>query len=222
MKRNYVLDTSVCLTDADAVLKFKNNDIFLPLKVLEEIDKHKKRQDSVGANARKIIRKLDELREKGCLQKGIRLGKGLGILRVISYSEIEEIDFPVDLTKNIPDHLIIATAILLRNLYPKRKTILVSNDINMRVICDSLGLAAEDYTSEEAVTSSDELYDGFNQVLVDDQIIERFYANEKIHLDEFDVKEKLYSNQYLFKFILVCHDVLVKGKVVYYAPELSS
>lgn len=197
MKRNYVLDTSVCLTDADAVLKFKNNDIFLPLKVLEEIDKHKKRQDSVGANARKIIRKLDELRERGCLQKGIRLGKGLGILRVISYSEIEEIDFPADLTKNIPDHLIIATAILLRNLYPKRKTILVSNDINMRVICDSLGLAAEDYTSEEAVTSSDELYDGFNQVLVDDQIIERFYANETIHLDEFDIKEKLYSNQYL-------------------------
>lgn len=197
MKRNYVLDTSVCLTDADAILKFKNNDIFLPLKVLEEIDKHKKRQDSVGANARKIIRILDGLREKGCLQKGIRLGKGLGVLKVVSYSEIEEIDFPTDLTRNIPDHLIIATGILLQNQFPKRKTILVSNDINMRVICDSLGLSAEDYTSEEVVNSSDELYDGFNQVLVDDQIIDRFYANEKIYLDEFDVKEKLYSNQYL-------------------------
>jgi PhoH-like ATPase len=53
-KKNYILDTSVCLTDADAINKFGNHDIFLPLKVLEEIDKHKKRQDSVGINARKV------------------------------------------------------------------------------------------------------------------------------------------------------------------------
>ena len=55
-KKNYVIDTSVCLTDADCIFRFGNNDIFIPLKVLEEIDKHKKRQDSVGFNARiKII-----------------------------------------------------------------------------------------------------------------------------------------------------------------------
>ena len=81
-KKNYVLDTSVYLTDADSIYKFRNNDVFIPLKVLEEIDRHKKRQDSVGANARKIIRNLDELRLKGNLQKGVRIGKGLGILRV--------------------------------------------------------------------------------------------------------------------------------------------
>ena len=62
-KKNYVLDTSVCLTDADALFKFENHDIYLPLKVLEEIDGHKKRQDSVGANARKIIRILDDFRD---------------------------------------------------------------------------------------------------------------------------------------------------------------
>ena len=67
----------------------------------------------------------------------------------------------------------------------------------MRVICDSLGLQAQDYTSEEAVHSSDELYDGFSNVLVDDQLIERFYADEKIHLDEFDMHEPLSPNQYL-------------------------
>ena len=55
MKKNYVLDTSVFLTDANSIYKFDNHDIFVPLKVLEEIDKHKKRQDSVGINARKII-----------------------------------------------------------------------------------------------------------------------------------------------------------------------
>lgn len=69
VKKNILLDTSVCLTDSESIFKFDNNDIFLPLKVLEEIDKHKKRQDSVGINARKIIRSLDELRTKGNLQK---------------------------------------------------------------------------------------------------------------------------------------------------------
>ena len=59
-KKNYVLDTSVYLTDAEAIYGFDNHDIFIPLKVLEEIDKHKKRQDAVGVNARKIIRILDE------------------------------------------------------------------------------------------------------------------------------------------------------------------
>ena len=61
-KKIYVLDTSVCLTDAACISSFSNNDIILPLKVLEEIDNHKKRQDSVGVNARETIRKLESTR----------------------------------------------------------------------------------------------------------------------------------------------------------------
>mgnify|MGYP003126986311 FL=1 len=64
-KKTYVLDTSVYLTDANAIHSFDNNDIVIPLKVLEEIDKHKTRQDGVGAQARSIIRIFDGLREKG-------------------------------------------------------------------------------------------------------------------------------------------------------------
>ena len=79
-KKIYVLDTSVCLTDANCIYSFSNNDIVLPLKVLEEIDHHKKRQDGVGVSARNIIRSLDSLREKGSLYKGVRLAKGKGIL----------------------------------------------------------------------------------------------------------------------------------------------
>ena len=82
-KKNYVLDTSVYLTEATSIYKFGRNDIFVPLKVLEEIDGHKKRQDSVGANARHFIRILDELRSKGSLENGVRVGKGLGILKVM-------------------------------------------------------------------------------------------------------------------------------------------
>ena len=115
-KKNYVLDTSIYLTDAESIFKFGNSDIFIPLKVLEEIDKHKKRQDSVGINARKIIRILDELRAKGNLQKGVRLGKGKGLLKVVSYDCIKDAPFPADLDIKIPDHIIIATAMAVRAL----------------------------------------------------------------------------------------------------------
>ena len=59
-KKVYILDTSVYLTDANALTSYQNNDIVIPIKVLEEIDGHKKRQDSVGANARRFIKILDE------------------------------------------------------------------------------------------------------------------------------------------------------------------
>ena len=70
-KKIYILDTSVCLTDVNCIRSYGNNDIVLPLKVLEEIDNNKKRQDGVGTNARTLIRNLDALREKGSLSKGV-------------------------------------------------------------------------------------------------------------------------------------------------------
>ena len=196
-KRNYLLDTSVCLSDSDAIFKFENHDLFLPLKVLEEIDNHKKRQDSVGLNARNIIRNLDELRSKGSLEKGVRLGKGKGVLRVMSYASLKDSDFPSDLDKNVADHIIIATAKAVQAENPKRKTYVVSRDINMRVICDSVGLLAEDYISDKAVKSSDELYQGFSEFLVDDQFVDRFYAGEELYIAEDETEEKWFPNQYL-------------------------
>ena len=197
LKKNYLLDTSVCLTDADSIYKFDNHDLFLPLKVLEEIDKHKKRQDSVGVNARRIIRLLDELREKGSLEKGVRLDKGKGILKVMSYEPLKDVVFPPDLDMRIPDHAIIATGKVVQMAMPKRKTILVSRDINMRVICDSIGLAAEDYTSEKAVTSSEELFQGFSEFLVDDQFVDRFYEGEELFIGADETPEEWFENQYL-------------------------
>jgi PhoH-like ATPase len=196
-KKNYVLDTSVYLTEANSIFKFGRNDIFIPLKVLEEIDGHKKRQDSVGANARQFIRILDDLRTKGSLEKGIRIQKGLGILRVMSYTCLREVVFPPDLDIRHPDHTIIATAMAVQLTEPVRKTIVVSRDINMRVICDSIGLMAEDYVSEKAVTSSEELYNGFVTQAVDEQIIDRYYAGEEISLLEDEVDETWHPNQYI-------------------------
>ncbi len=198
-KKNYVLDTSVCLTDADVLFKFDNHDIFLPLKVLEEIDGHKKRQDSVGSNARKIIRTLDEFRSKGSLEKGIRIDKGKGILKVVSFTDLKEVIFPADLDIRHPDHVIIATAKSIQANQSPRKTIVVSRDINMRVICDSIGVPAEDYISEKAVTSFEELYNGFIVVNFDDEVIDRFYAGEDIIPHNFteEMGENLNANQYV-------------------------
>ena len=196
-KKNYVLDTSVYLTDADAIYKFDNHDIFIPLKVLEEIDKHKKRQDMVGVNARRIIRTLDELRQKGSLEKGIRIDKGKGILKVLSYEALKDSVFPADLDLRIPDHVIIATATACRKQSNGRKTIVISRDINMRVICDSIGLAAEDYVTEKAVPTFEELYAGFVEYLVDDAAIDRFYNDEEVRLDDETEEVLWYPNQYV-------------------------
>ena len=73
MKKTYVLDTNVLLTNSRSLYAYANNDMVVPLKVLEEIDTHKKRQDGVGLNARMSIRVLDSLREKGNLYKGVRI-----------------------------------------------------------------------------------------------------------------------------------------------------
>jgi PhoH-like ATPase len=185
------------LTDAEVIYKFDNHDIFIPLKVLEEIDKHKKRQDVVGLNARKIIKILDGLREKGSLEKGIRLEKGKGLVQTMSYKSLKNAVFPPDLDMRIPDHVIIATATAVRNQHPARKTIVVSRDINMRVICDSLGIEAQDYITEKAVSTSEELYQGFVEHLVDDAIIDRFYNGDKILLETDEAVETWYPNQYI-------------------------
>lgn len=202
-KKNYVLDTSVYLTDAEAIYKFENHDIFIPLKVLEEIDKHKKRQDSVGVNARKIIRFLDDFRKTGDLNKGVRIGKGKGILKVMSYACVfPKTLLPPDLDPKVPDHIIIATALSIISTEAekpknKRPTILVSRDINMRVICDSLGIPSEEYSTDSVVKNSDELYQGFTEHLVDDAVIDRFYNSEDIFINADEMEEMWYPNQYV-------------------------
>ena len=179
-KKTYVLDTNVYLTDAESILAFTNNDILVPLKVLDEIDKHKKRQDTVGVQARSTIRKLDQLRAKGNLSKGVRLEKGKGIIRVKSYNPL---CLPDDLDLEDPDNQIIATALSEMEQNKTRKVVVVSRDINMRVKCDALGILTEDYQVEQVVANSDQLYSGICEVLVDDQVIDNFYEDKEVLLD---------------------------------------
>jgi len=193
MKKIYVLDTSVCLSDANCIFDYDNNDIVIPLKVLEEIDGHKKRQDTVGSTARRIIRNFDELRTKGSLQKGVRIAKGKGILKVSPHGVSS---LPDDLDCEHNDHIIISTALAEKAAHEKRKVILVSRDINMRVIADSIGILSEDYNKNQAIRKESELYSGFAEYLVDEQMVDQFYAGESVYIEKED-KAGLLANQFI-------------------------
>ena len=179
-KRKYVIDTSVFLTDHNSIIKFGSHDIIIPLKVLEEIDKHKKRQDSVGSNARNIVRFLDKIREKGTLHEGVTLGENKGMV----YSKGYDSDFiPAELDKKNADHIIIATA-LTERAASQEEVVLVTRDIQLRVICDSLGLKCEGYESDQVVTTAEKLYDGFIEIVVPDNIVENFYEKQPVYIDD--------------------------------------
>ena len=192
MKKTYILDTNVFLTNANSVYEFRNNDIIVPLKVLDEIDKHKKRQDGVGLNARSIIRILDDLRAKGNLHKGVRINRGKGILSVRGY-DLE--DLPVSCDIESADNEILTTALTEMKKNPKRKVILVTRDINMRVKCDSLEIITEDYATNKVVTDEKHLFTGLKKHLVDDQLIDQFYNGEHIFFDKNE--GKFFANQFV-------------------------
>jgi len=195
-KRKYVIDTSVFLTDHRSISSFGDHDIIIPLKVLEEIDKHKKRQDSVGSNARNIVRFLDKLRESGTLQEGVSLGDNKGFVYAKGYDS----DFiPAELDKKNADHIIIATALTERSS-SSEEVVLVTRDIQLRVICDSLGLKCEGYETDQVVDHVGKLYDGFVELQVPDSYIDDFYDKQGVYLDESLLDKEcdcLYENQFV-------------------------
>lgn len=191
MNKTYVLDTSALLTDSRALLLYEENDIIIPLKVLEEIDNHKKRFDGVGLNSRLTIRYLDEMRSKGSLYDGVPIEEGKGTLYVKGY---DPKSIPNGLNPNDADNQIIATAITEKSLTGK-DVIVVSRDINMRVKCDSIGLESEDFTTDQVVQDTSDLYDGLKMHAVDDQIIDQYYNGEDIF---FEKEEALFHpNQFV-------------------------
>ena len=142
----FVLDTNVILHDDRAVFNFQENDVYIPITVIEELDKFKKGDDVLSYNSRSFVRELDKISNNLLFEKGIPLGKGKGLIKIeMGHSYPQEI---VDsLSDDIPDHRIIATAIWLRDHNPDRKVVLVTKDINMRLKAKAMGLVAQDYLS---------------------------------------------------------------------------
>jgi PhoH-like ATPase len=193
LKKTYILDTNVYLADSNVLYKYGSNDILIPFKVLEEIDKHKNRQDAAGYNARCTIKVLDGLREKGQFKSGIRIGKGLGVLCVKSYDKGTK--YPDTLDLSSPDNEILALALSEMASAAGRKIVLVTRDINMRVKCNSLGILVEGYAHSSVVNKKEQIYSGFNTCLVDEQVVDGFYKDLPVCLEKED--GRFYPNQYL-------------------------
>jgi PhoH-like ATPase len=145
MKKNYVLDTNVLLHDPHAIFKFEDNDLFLPIYVIEEIDQFKRDSNERGRNARTVSRLLDALRSKGPLSGGVALSDG-GTLRVFVPQIRAEL--PIALNPGSGDHAILQTAIALRDSHPETPTIFVTMDVNLRIRGDALGLSTESYENQ--------------------------------------------------------------------------
>jgi PhoH-like ATPase len=174
MKKVFVLDTNVLLHDPKAIFSFADNDVVIPIVVIEELDKFKKGIDEIGRNARQVSRILDEYRQKGKLSQGVPLEKG-GMLRVELNHQSPEY-LPNELIATKADNRILATALNLR--HDDLPVILVTKDTNLRIKADAVGLHAEDFESETIMI--DELYSGEVELAVDPGAIEDFYANGEL------------------------------------------
>ncbi|MBK7104656.1 MAG: PhoH family protein [Ignavibacteriae bacterium] len=173
--KTFVLDTNVILHDPSCIHQFKENNIVIPITVIEEIDHFKRGSQVINLNAREFVRTLDSLTGKNLFNGGIPLGKGKGKVRiVISKSAAKEIK--ESFREDTPDHRILNTALLLhQESKGNEKVILVSKDVNLRMKAKALGVLSEDYTTDR-VGSIEELYSGKEIIEnFDDEIIQQFF-----------------------------------------------
>lgn len=208
----FVIDTSVLLYDYTSIYNFEDNDVAIPIVVLEEIDQFKKGSTLINMHAREFIRNIDKLSSHNLLNEWIPLnGKRKGKIKVAHHEDIEQDASRVfGMHKN--DHRILNAALSLKKEYPKRKVILVSKDINLRVKAKALNIEAEDYETGK-VKDPDHLDKGFSTVeLSDPTIIDNLYDQVAIHYKRiFDKKPN--SNQY---FILQYQN---KSGLAYFNPR---
>jgi len=190
MPKTLILDTNVFLTEATSLLSFGSANIAIPSIILDEIDKHKHRQDTAGHNARHMNRLLDSLRTKGSLSVGVSLGRGKGKIFAVHYDPRY---MPVGMDTNDSDNKIIATALKLK--LEGQEILVYSRDINMRVKCDSFGIECKDYQPRQIIQSVDKLFDGMQTIKTTPQVIDQFYGPGGVMIPE-DVPQ-LYPNQYI-------------------------
>jgi PhoH-like ATPase len=171
-RKHFVLDTSVLLHNPDAIFKFQEHEVVIPLVVIEELDQFKLQNDERGRNARDVIRNIDRLRSKGNLSDGVVWNAVGGSLRIAVDGE----KIPPTLDSHKPGNRIIAVAAALHQ--SGARTTFVSNDINARVKCDALGIPAEDFLAEKVDAAW--LYDGWSDVTVPGDLIDELYDERQL------------------------------------------
>jgi PhoH-like ATPase len=172
MRKTYILDTNVLLHDPQALFHFEDNDLVIPMTVIEEIDRFKKELSETGRNARQFSRIMDALRAKAKLIDGVVLETG-GHLRVDLYTEEHLKCLPPELRIDRGDNRILAVAldVKARSEWP---VVFVTKDTNLRIKADAVGLTAQDYESDKV--SLEDLYSGTAEVFLPRQEIDRFYS----------------------------------------------
>lgn len=193
-KKNFVIDTNVILHDYNCLKNFQENDIYLPIVVLEELDKFKKGNEQINFNAREFVRELDTVTDDNLFTKGAPLGEGMGRLFVVT-GNVEAPHVYESFPEHIPDHRILAVTDWLARKYPETKAILVTKDVNLRMKARSIGLLCEDYITDKVVNA--DIFEKSNEVFenIDPVLIDRIYSSkEGIDVSEFDFRDLLHPN----------------------------
>jgi len=187
LRKAFILDTNVLLFDPQAFIKFGNNDIIIPIVVIEEIDRFKREMSENGRHARLFSRLIDDMRKNGGeLSRGCKLPNG-GILTVELGSHVT---LPIELPMDKADNRILALAIALRKDNPKRPIVFVTKDTNLRIKADALGIPAEDY--EPSNVEPDQLYAGTATISVESHLVDEFYAQKRLTLKDSGLKPNQY------------------------------
>lgn len=170
-RKTFVIDTNVLLHDPDAISKFHDNEVIIPLNVLEELDGMKRFSDELGKNARHVIRYIDSLKEQnaGDLHQGVKIDNGIVVRVLVDIKPNEKTAFPLSPERN----KILFVAFKLRET--GEKVVIVSKDFVVRVKAEAIGIEAEDYENLKA--SYDKLYRGYRKLEVPKRDVDLFYKD---------------------------------------------
>ncbi|MCQ2975225.1 MAG: PhoH family protein [Bacteroidales bacterium] len=195
-KKTFVLDTNVILHDFHSIYNFEENDIVIPIVVLEELDKFKKGNETINLQAREFMRELDRLSENNLdLENGISLGKDHGNLFIINGKPFNE-QMKMAFSEPIPDHKILSVAIWIKENNPKKHVILVSQDINLRMKARALQMEAQDYKTGK-VSDTARLFDGIRTIdNTKDDFVSRLYRESSVKLEESGINQEFFPNEY--------------------------
>lgn len=177
--KNYIVDTNVLLHDPNSLLNFEENNVVIPIEVIEEIDRFKRESSELGQNARTVSRMLDNFRKGGSLSEGVKLPNG-GKLKII-FQKNGHSSNGGEFSANSVDNRIVSLAQSIQKAQPKNQTILVSKDINLRIKADALGLQAEDYETDRVFIT--DLYTGMVELTVSSAKMAEFRANGELELN---------------------------------------
>ena len=169
MVKIYVVDTNILLQAPYAIESFEDNAVVLPMVVLEELDHFKKAEGEVRANAPRVIRCLEQIRQKGDLLKGVPLGNG-GVIRV--EKNFVDVKLPGDLAEEAADNRILRVCLGLAQSCGEQ-VILVTKDILLRIKAQILGICAEDFTTDQVLEHENQ-YSGRCELYVPEEIFKDF------------------------------------------------